>query len=621
MRVRWLIPLVLSLSAWGQTCTTANCTAASPNESDVLAALPSSSNTNSTVVVSIPSGTATWTTGFSYTVPSAVTNLTIQGNTTTGCTGTAGSSSYSCSPTDNTVLEDDISGDVQMMTFTLGSTSTKFRITGLTIQVASAIPSGSSKPNGWILFTGGTSQNVRVDDIHFNSTTYSTNYNQITAVRTSSGTAGVFDHNVMNFVSGQYDFGMSVSGPCNDAYGYGDGTFANATPWGQIGCVWYVESNYMTGDSSGSGGGIINDCYTGGAMVVRYNNINYPAVATQTHGTKSTGGPSRGCRSIEVYHNYVTGPSSNTLSAAFGTKGTTALFWGNTVVSGFYRFYQGGGDRQSGDEDETATPNGWGYCGFSPFFQGSVTVSGTTVTGSGFSTSWPTGSGTTGLIFGTGSAPTPYYISSVSSSTSLTLTASGASSGQMTVGSPWDGNQSTSNYGAPCLDGVGRGQDQQHLNGSAFPNRLNSVTGTIAWSEQYLEPQYLWDNSIGTASTYMLMSDKSVANQDYYYDCGSANSACSSFTGQYGTGYGLLASRPSTCNAGPGGTYGASPTGSYGVAYFATDTNELYVCTAGVYGTSGTWTGIYTPYTYPHPLVAGVTPPSVSWGHHLGPVL
>ena len=83
-----------------------------------------------------------------------------------------------------------------------------------------------------------------------------------------------------------------------------------------------------------------------------------------------------------------------------------------------------GGDRESGDETETSSPNGWGYCG-------------TSVNGNG-------------------------------------------------VGSKWDGNQN-GGTGYPCLDAIGRGQTPQSLNGADFPNRLNSATGTISWPHQYLD--------------------------------------------------------------------------------------------------------------------------------------
>jgi hypothetical protein len=528
---------VPAVPAIAQTCTGSTCTATSTSEAAFLDALPSPSNTNATVVVNIPSGTGTWTTGFGYTIPAAVTDLTIQGNTSTSCSGTPGSTGYSCSATDNTIIQDNVAGNSSLMLFNVGGSSTKFRVTGLTIQDASSIPSGSSKYNGWIQILSGTSQFVRIDHNHFNSTTYSSNYDQIVGFRTFAPVAGVADHNIFQFVQGQYDFGVSIFGAVGDIYGNGDGTYANATAWGSS-TTFYVEQNYLTG------GGVINDCGDGGAMVVRYNNMHNATVAIQTHGTKTPAGPARGCRFLEAYHNW--GDSSlSTQDAFLGTKGTTALIWGNTLVSGYYRLYHGGGDRESGDETETNTPYGWGYCG-------------KTVNGNG-------------------------------------------------VGSAWDGNTDLGT-GYPCLDGIGRGQDAQHLNGSAMPGRLNSTTGTIAWSHQYLEPQYLWMNSIGSA-TQMLLGDASVNNQDYYYDCANQTvSGCNgSFNGTSGTGYGTLAARPATCTAGAGGTYLTSPTGSYGVGYFATDENsgngQFYVCDS-----TDHWKALYPPsgpYPYPHPLISG----------------
>jgi len=528
----------ISMSAAAQSCTTAVCNAASPNEADVLAALPSSGNTNATVVVNIPSGSAAWSAGFTYTIPSAVTSLTIKGATAVNCSGTAGSSSYACVASDSTIIQDVYQSNNALMTFNVGSSSSLFRVTGLTVAGGSIGSSSYSKYNGLIEVYSGAAQ-VRIDHNHANETTYSPAIASV-FFRTYGSVIGVADHNLLDLANNNssYPFGFSDFAAYGDSIGNGDGTFAHPTPWGAS-TSFYVENNVQNG-------GVIDDCGNAGALVIRYNNINDASVGIQTHGTKSPAGPARGCRSIEMYNNYFTGPSgSSQASAAVGTKGATALIWNNTVASGYYRFYQGGGDRQSGDEAETAAPNGWGYCG-------------TAVGGNG-------------------------------------------------VGSAWDGNQN-STTGYPCLDGLGRGQTPQSLNGASFPSRLNSASGTISWPKQYLEPQYLWNNALDSgASSYMLLSDGSVNNQDYYYDCGSWNSSCSGgFTGVAGTGYGSLANRPTTCTAGGGGTYLTSPTGSYGVAYFATDANsgngELYVCTA-----ANTWTGIYQPYVYPHPLESGST--------------
>lgn len=531
-------PLFFSLTATSQSCTSAVCNAASPSESDVLAALPSSSNGNSTVVVNIPSGTAAWNTGFKYSIPAAVTNLTIQGATNVNCTGTAGTSSYTCSASDATVIQDAYPSNTSLMTFVVGGSSSFFRITGLTLAGGNV---GGSYPkyNGIVQILSGTTQNFRMDHNHFNDATYSP-ANQPVWFRTFAPIAGVADHNRIDQTSTAYPFTFAIDGAIGDNIGNADGTWANPTAWGSP-TSFYIESNYMTG-------GVINDCGEGGAFVARYNTFVNATVAIQTHATKSTAGPARGCRMYEAYHNYIVGPTgSGALDAAVGSKNGSALIWGNTMVSGYYRFFHGCTDRNCETNNETATPSGWGYCGTTPFSNG--------------------------------------------------------------IGSPWDGNTDLAS-GYPCLDGLGRGQTTQSLNGSDFPGRLNAATGSISWPQQYLEPIYLFMNSLSGPqySQEMLISDTSSQNnRDYYFDCGALNSTCTGgFTGSAGTGYGPLSSRPTTCKAGAGGTYQKSPTGSYGVAYFATDANggngELYVCSS-----SNTWTGIYQPYTFPHPLVNGTT--------------
>jgi hypothetical protein len=528
--------LAISKAADAQSCTTAVCNAASPNESDVLAALPSSGNTNATVVVNIPSGTAGWTTQTNYTIPSAVTNLTIQGNTAVTCNGTAGTAGYSCSATDNTVIQDSNTGNAYLLQITTGGTSTYFRMTGLTIEGGS---NGAPKGSG-ILDFWGSSHNLRLDHNHFNNNTYSPAING-NMLRIEQGNLGVLDHNLVD-LGGNTSVaeGFDIFNPYDDSIGNGDGSWADSTGFGSANFI-FIESNQFNG-------GLPQDCYVAGRYVMRYNYFNGAFVAIRDHGTKTPGGAVRGCRAFEAYHNYITGPGGNsTAYSPIGSEGAPALIWDNTEAAGYYRLFSGGAPRNNGSETETNTPNGWGYCG-----------------------------------------------------------TAGNNNG---VGSQWDGNKggggSPTTSGYPCLDGLGRGQTQQSLNGANFPNRLNSSTGSIAWPQQELEPIYFWMNTIPAGVTEITITDSSTNNQDYYYECGAANPGCSgSFTGSAGTGYGTLSARPSTCTPGQGGTYFTSPTGSYGVAYFATDANsgngELYVCTS-----TNTWTAIYQPYVYPHPLVSG----------------
>jgi hypothetical protein len=508
-----------------QSCTTATCDAANPSEAAFLAALPSASNPNATVVVNIPGGTSGWTTGLSYTIPASVTNLTIQGATTVNCSGTAGTSTYGCTAADSTIIEDNYDSNQALLYIVTGGTNTYLRITGLTLQGGTA-----TLPKYGALALYGSSQNVRIDHDHFNIAGYSSS---VVGgwVRFYGPELGVLDHNVVDMGPNQNtDWNgfqaVTTNHAFDDSLGNGDGTFQIATPWGTNEFI-YMENNQFNG-------GYGNDCDGAGLFVMRYNTFYGMTVAEQTHATKSDGGPYRGCRAFEFYHNYIKAGTAE-LDAMTGSKGGTGLIWGNTMAPGTaYRFWAGSTDRQTNAQAETNTPNGWGYCG-------------TAVSSNG-------------------------------------------------VGSSWDGNSNAAT-GYPCLDGLGRGQTTQALNGANFPGRLNLATGSIAWPHQYLEPIYLWMNSIGSAVELSIRDTSTTPNVDIFAD----NPL---FIGATGTGYGLLAARPLVCVPGPGGPYYTSPTGSYGVAYWATDANngngELYVCTS-----LNTWSPIYQPYTYPHPLVAG----------------
>lgn len=517
-----------------QSCNASTCTAASTAEADVLAALPSSGNTNSMVVVNIPAGTSSWTSQLTYTVPSAVTNLTIQGQTTMSCTGTAGTSSYACTPTANTVFVDSYTSGgsgAPLFAITTGAASTYFRLTGITFQGGTG-SSSIEKYDGFIRLYGA-SLNVRVDHNDFNATTY-------TGTTTAGGMTiytplnGVVDHNTFEMI-GQSNGVRDYSGSSD----YGDTSWSQATGLGTSNFI-FLENNIFNA-------GFTNDCDQGARMVIRYNTI----IANPNEG--DTGGwqghqmgqgtqRNRSCRVLDVNHNYVynPNPSGETQYAVANLLANTGVVWANTITTGYYNDLVFSIARETAAENSgdqaTPPPNGIGFCG-----------------------------------------------SNSNGSTSA-----------------WDGN-SVAATGYPCIDQTGRGQGQL-ANGQAFPNMLNTVTGTIAWLHQNLEPWYIWNETLASGTVCNTQTFNGVvptANQDFYCQVSASvqSSSTSPFNGTTGTGFGTLANRPSTCTAGPGGTYYTSPTGSYGVAYFATDTNTLYVCTA-----TNTWTAVYTPYTYPHPL-------------------
>ena len=172
------------------------------------------------------------------------------------------------------------------------------------------------------------------------------------------------------------------------------------------------------------------------------------------------------------------------------------------------------------------------------------------------------------------------------------------------TGSAWDQNTSAAT-GSRCMDNPGTGQGDLLTVGGNFPNIVDTVTNSIAWPHQQSEPIYEWMDTY-TPGSFVNNPHPTVIvnNSDYYLWCNaSSTTGCTTFDATAGVGSGTLAARPSTCTA--------------GVAYWATDQGnwnqsgsggqgELFKCTA-----TNTWTLFYTPYSYPHPLVSGVSTPSV----------
>ncbi len=304
----------------------------------------------------------------------------------------------------------------------------------------------------------------------------------------------------------------------------------------------FVENNVF------QNGTFVYDDAFGGTLVFRFNTVGQTS-RVQTHGTGS--GPSRGGRAAEIYGNtfyFSANPNGNingsTFFALVDLEAGTGLVWGNTVV-GFKTLVREDVVRtNNATYPQNATPTGFGFCSSSPI----------------------------------NGVPGP---------------------------SAWDGNQSGQN-GYPCLDNVGRGQGDPLTGG--LPNLINSTTGTIAWPHQVLSPYYVWNNvfpSIPNLSTFYWQNFDSVTveNRDYYLQLPNINESAT-FNGTAGIGQGTLASKPSTCTAGPGGN-------TPGVGWWATDQGnwntsgsgsqgQLFVCTA-----TNTWSPYYTPYTYPHPLAIG----------------
>jgi hypothetical protein len=433
-----------------------------------------------------------------------------------------------------------------------------FRITGITFK-GGTISSNSGKSDGFI-HIGGSSTGLRIDHNHFNSQTYSVHGGG--GMTIYGNMYGVVDHNLFD-QNGENNAVRSYS----YAGGYGFANWSQPTNFGGANFL-FIENNVFNG-------GFVNDCNYGSRQVARYNFIAsnpydevHDSGGWQGHSTGQGDPLTPGCRARELYKNYFNNPtptSSYIEYSADGANNATGLDWGNTV-SGYSYFIVFQEIREVATTHyQTPAPGGYGYCGT-------------------------------------------------------------ASDGNA---SPWDANSGLHSGGWPCFNQTGRGQGDA-LDSNNFPshgNTTRSCTPTAAssppscnaWPHNMLEPWYVWMDTGYTTALYNLPCWNGVcrnANLDFFVtNTGCEPNGCSNLT--TGVGWGTLAQRPTSCAAGPGGTYGQSPVGSYGVAYWATDANggngELYVCTA-----TNTWTAIYTPYVYPHPLING-SAPAQSSGNTISP--
>jgi hypothetical protein len=349
----------------------------------------------------------------------------------------------------------------------------------------------------------------------------------------------------------------------------------------------YFEDNTIV---NGSG----TDCFgtndTSGARTsYRFN--TFADCSYSTHGTETNGRP-RGFRHAEVHNNSITIPASN-LPEWGNFRGGTGFVFNNNLSSANGSVHHVFSFNTYRSNDTWADHQGsyvFGRCGIETIT--SLTRSGSIVTAT-VTSNYAHPSGSYYVISG---ANQPEYNGTFTvhgvDAAHFTYTISGApaspATGAITARSVFDGNADSTGY--RCLDQAGAGQSI--LYSGDGPSGPAQVT-PLATGQSASEPIYDWGNTFLASLDPIVNSGGGPAVQferDVYTDN-------TSFTGTTGIGSGPRSSRPATCTK--------------GVAWWATDqgtwkngqpnSGVLDVCTA-----ANTWTNAYyTPYTYPHPLIAG----------------
>ncbi len=466
-----------------------------------------------------------------------------------------------------------------------------FRVTGITFRVGSR----TTRPGSGAAIQVNDSPtqtapctSLRIDHCHFDR------LNQM-GIRVIGWFYGVIDHCEWDTATTGNVFAMNISAPTwgGGANQLGNGSWADPSYLGTDKFI-FIEDNVFNNNARVVTNGCI-DSEQGGRYVCRYNTFKntWPG----QHGTESGG--YRGGRAFEIYNNTFNYPTVK-LSGNLRRSGSS-LIYNNTVTAASFHphmmnltvFRESGSSWRVGgasgnnpwDVNDTTdhTNNGFGG-GVNGLYasgkhSGGANSTTLVVSDAPWTPNQWAGYSVTNL---NQKDPKGFNVCSfVTSNTSTTMSFSNNDTGTQLKFNPGDAWQARRVITA--LDQPGRGRGDLlgiDKNGKFY----NTTTGNAAWPHETLEPVYCWNNKLnGTmndpAATVHSAYPSVQENRDYYnYN--------STFDGTSGIGSGPVSNRPASCTT--------------GVAYWATDKNTLYQCSA-----TNTWTPYYTPYIYPHPLVTG----------------
>ena len=595
-------------------------TAASCSQSDVNAVIngPTHTAVNGDTI-RVPAGACTWTAGI--TVPNGI-GITIIGSGTPNSTQSTTGASASCAAT---TITDNAGGNaIFLMRPAFGNSTSRISCINMLpgtgrnqpIQVLgtcalTGCPSvridNLTVPGGWAGI-GISDDNFAVINNMFGVADHNT-VGDNTGVHGSNGVDFInVSHGVWQGVGhwGDNSWAMPDTFGTNQAFYLENNSFNNA---------FGTDSDYAPGDGTGGGG----------RYVCRFNsftNITLAGACTD-HGTDTTGRV-RGGRQIEFYNNAGTCPGGSCSNTVFGERSATALVFGNTISGSVGNFVSVDTQRRW-RKDST-----WGPCdGSSPwdtndgttYFSG--TIGSLSTTKRGPETAYVVASSSTPNWATNEWAPSPsggpYSFHDVTqnfgfeifSSTSNSITSFFSCFNNGCGEAPAVGDTYQILRATVCLDQPGRGPGILVIggDGSSFSTEghlgpVLSSTGLPGPVNQSLDPMYEFEDSASSVGTEFVSNDSQglTANRDFYaQNIGQTaqTSPTSPFTGTSGTGWGTLANRPTSCTPRVGyfatdqGTWNQSGNGGQG---------QLFVCSA-----PNIWTLYYTPFTYPHPVIAGGT--------------
>jgi hypothetical protein len=566
--------------------------------------------------VVVPAGTATWTSTLNL-----GKGITLRGQTTVVGAGTA-----SPTVTDGTVILDNVAivnnaaPLIQIKANTTGDQV--FRITGFTFRNGSRTKLTRPQNAGAVYVTGtvhgaGTGS-FRIDHCLFD-------YLYQNGIFVSGWvTYSVMDHCVENNWKNVFSATINNGRFWNNGDEFGSSSFADAPYLGSE-KFFFFEDNTFINVAHLDYTNVVQttgtiDSQGGSRYVARHN--YFENSAPNTHGTES-GGRTRGIRLHEWYQNTI---NFDIGGGGLGlVRGATGLSWGNTLTGSGVKPIGNvvTAERQLfpwltwGDTAPNVAANGannWdinvtesdgvthvdGHAPYS-FASGRHNGANNSTTLVDTNAHWLSNQWVGYSLTNTtrGNRPGQYFASTILSNTATTITVdTGNTANVAQYFNTGDGYVIHKVLISMDQSGYGRCQDviAYDSKGSAY----NATTGIKSPLRQTREPLYSWLNTFkGTpmrgpdAYYHSGLIPTIKPNREYYNEI-------SPFDGTSGVGVGLHTNRPKTCTPGKGALGVTGP----GAAYWATDEQKLYVCTA-----TNTWSLYYTPYVYPHPLVSGAPAP------------